>query len=54
VVESCGKLKTAKFNKLDPGSYPRDILARIADHPVRRVDELLPWCWARPSANPAV
>jgi hypothetical protein len=24
----------------------RDILDRIADHPIKQIDELLPWKWA--------
>ena len=36
-------IETAKLNKLDPQVWLADTIARIADHPARRIDELLPW-----------
>jgi transposase len=34
---------TARLNGLDPETYLRDILARIAEgHPLGRIDELMP------------
>ena len=36
---------TAKMNDVDPQAWLTDVLIRIAEHPVRRLDELLPWNW---------
>ena len=39
-------IETAKMNGLDPQAYLTDILSRINDHKINRLDELLPWNWA--------
>ena len=36
-------LGSAKLNGLDPEIYLHHILERIADHPISRINELLPW-----------
>ena len=37
---------TCKLNDVDPQVWLADVLARIADHPAQKLDELLPWNWA--------
>jgi transposase len=38
-------INTAKLNDVDPQAWLADILARLQDHPAKRIDELLPWNW---------
>jgi hypothetical protein len=45
-------ITTAKLNDVDPRAWLADVLARIADHPTTKLDELLPWKWKR-SRTPA-
>jgi len=36
---------TARMNDVDPQAWLADVLARIAEHPIHRLNELLPWNW---------
>ena len=36
-------IETAKLNGVDPQAWLTDVLSRIADHKINRIDELLPW-----------
>jgi hypothetical protein len=36
-------METAKLNGIDPEAYLRHVLARLPDHPIKNVAELLPW-----------
>jgi len=42
---------TAKLNGVDPQAWLADTLARIAGHPMDRIEELLPWRWAGAKTN---
>ncbi len=39
---------TCRLNGVDGYAWLADVLARIADHPASRIDELLPWNWKGP------
>jgi transposase len=38
-----GLIQTCTMNGLDPQAYLQYLIERISDHPINRVDELLPW-----------
>ncbi len=44
-------IETAKLNAIDPEAYLRNILARIVDHKINRIIELLPWNWKKSQAS---
>ena len=36
-------IETAKLNGVDPQAWLTDVLTRIANHPINKIDDLLPW-----------
>ncbi len=38
-------IETCKLNSIDARAWLADVLARIHDHPAKRIDDLLPWNW---------
>src|SRR4051812_21576812 len=38
-------VETCKLNGVDPQAWLADVLARLPDHPAKRISELLPWAW---------
>jgi hypothetical protein len=45
-------IETAKLNDTDPRAWLADVLARLPDHPAKRVGELLPWVGNRATPPP--
>lgn len=45
---------TAKLCGINPEAYLRHVLARIADHPINRIAELLPWAVAATLSSPDI
>ncbi|QQN65466.1 transposase domain-containing protein [Bradyrhizobium diazoefficiens] len=46
-------IQTAKLNDIDPYAWLADVLARINDHNIRNLDQLLPWNWKAAAAKRA-
>ena len=40
-------IETAKMNAINPQAYLTDVLGRIADHPINKINALLPWLWTK-------
>jgi transposase len=45
-------IETCKLNHIDPQRYLYYVLERIADHPINRIEELLPWNLSRQLQQP--
>jgi hypothetical protein len=44
-------IQTARLNDIDPQAWLADVLARINEHNIQRLDQLLPWNWKRTAAQ---
>jgi transposase len=44
-------IRTARLNGLEPEAYLRDVLTRIGEHPINRLDQLLPWNIRQPATR---
>jgi len=44
-------IMTARLNDVDPQAWLADVLARINDHAIHKLDELLPWNWQKPMTS---
>jgi transposase len=44
-------IQTARLNNVDPQRWLADVLARIASHPARKIEELLPWNWRKENTS---
>jgi transposase len=51
VADAMTLIETAKLCGLNPHDYLANVLGRINDHKINRLDELLPWNW-KPKAVP--
>jgi transposase len=40
-------IDTARMNNVDPEAWLRWVLARVADRKMTRLEDLMPWSWAR-------
>lgn len=38
-------IQTARLNEVDPQAWLADVLARLNDHNIQKLDQLLPWNW---------
>jgi transposase len=47
LVENC------RLAGVDPKAYLIDVIARLPDHPMKRIDELLPTAWQKARSQPA-
>jgi transposase len=44
-------IQTARLNDVDPQAWLADVLARINDHSIQKLDQLLPWNWKNGQAK---